>query len=267
MSHAEERARRARLMPGAVACGALLLALSARYGAGEVQAEPAKPAGAPRAAPTDTAMLGVFLASVRGANPVLCVLAARAVDGRGGWNGDFGIPPFGDERVRNVERAVVHGDLDATAVPTLRAALASDDACTRRMAAPLLGRVDHASAREALRQALRDPNAAVREGAALGLGFANDRSALSGLVAALGDGEERVRAMAAWALGELEQRAAVPPLVTALKDRSALVRATATRALGELEDPAAVVPLTAALAGDGDVEVRRAAAWALGEIP
>jgi HEAT repeat protein len=73
--------------------------------------------------------------------------------------------------------------------------------------------------------------------------------------------------MAAWALGELEQRAAVPPLVTALKERSALVRATAARALGELEDPAAVVPLTAALAGDGDVEVRRAAAWALGEIP
>src|SRR5688572_18273033 len=265
MRHSHEPTRRGRRLRGAATgVAALLLTLATRSGTGEVRAEPP---GGEHAAPTDTALLGSFLASVRGANPVLCALAARSVDGRGGWGSDLGMPLAGDERVRRVVRAAVHERLDAAAVPPLRAALASDDACTRRLAAPLLGRVDHASARDALRRALRDPSAAVREGAALGLGFAEDAGALGALVAALGDAEAPVRAMAAWSLGELEQRAAVPPLVRALADASADVRAAAARALGELEDPAAIAPLSALLARDASADVRRMAAWALGQFP
>jgi HEAT repeat protein len=44
------------------------------------------------------------------------------------------------------------------------------------------------------------------------------------------------------------------------------VRINAAWALGEIEDPAAIPALTAALRDDRDPEVRRMAAWALGNI-
>jgi HEAT repeat protein len=44
------------------------------------------------------------------------------------------------------------------------------------------------------------------------------------------------------------------------------VRRAVAYALGAIEDAAAVVPLTGALREDRDADVRRAAAWALGQI-
>ncbi|MEW6233639.1 MAG: HEAT repeat domain-containing protein, partial [Chloroflexota bacterium] len=57
----------------------------------------------------------------------------------------------------------------------------------------------------------------------------------------------------------------VEPLIAALGDADAEVRRYAAWALGEIGDVRAVEPLIAAL-GDADAEVRRYAAWALGRI-
>jgi HEAT repeat protein len=67
-------------------------------------------------------------------------------------------------------------------------------------------------------------------------------------------------------LGEIEDRAAVMPLVSVMRDPDGSVRLNAVYALGEIEDPRAQEPLATALAGDRDPEVRRAAAWALGNL-
>ena len=59
---------------------------------------------------------------------------------------------------------------------------------------------------------------------------------------------------------------AVPSLITALADRDVEVRRSAATALGELGDPRAVEALMQALRKDSDAGVREMAAWALGEL-
>jgi HEAT repeat protein len=225
-------------------------------------------AQAPTAADERTAVSAVLTAG-RGANQVMCALAARAIDQSFHW-GDFrpGYDPRDLEArpVRETVRLALDVLHDPGLVDPLRAALGDADPCVRRLAAPLLGRVRHPQALAALRGALRDASAATREGAALGLGFAGDRRALPDLLTALRDGEADVRVAAAWALGQIESRGGVRPLVGALDDGDARVRATAAWALGRIEDPDAVAVLARALRRDQDVDVRRNAAWALGKV-
>lgn len=188
-------------------------------------------------APAGSGSIDAFLGAVRGANPVLCDLAARSIDGRWGWSNGYGNVPAGsrDARTQEILRTVTSELQDPSVVPALRTALSDADPCVRRMAAPLLGRMNAPQAFAALQSALRAEDAATREMAALGLGFADDARAVPGLVEALRDAVPAVRAMSAWALGATE-------------------------------DPAAVAPLVAVLRGDADPAVRRAAAWALGQI-
>lgn len=94
-------------------------------------------------------------------------------------------------------------------------------------------------------------------------------SAVSALALALADADESVRLAAANALGSLESAdtMAINALLAALRrDTSREVRKTAAWALGEIEDARAVPGLVAALRDERDDEVRKQIAWALGEI-
>jgi HEAT repeat protein len=217
----------------------------------------------------ERAAVAAVLTAARGSGPLMCALAARAIDQSFHW-GDFrpGYDPRDLEArpVRETVRITLDVLHDPGLVEPLRAALSDSDDCVRRLAAPLLGRVRHPQALQALRTALRDAGAATREAAALGLGFAGDSRAMPDLITTLRDGAADVRVAAAWALGQIESRGSVRPLVGALDDGDARVRATAAWALGRIEDPEAVAVLARALRRDQDVDVRRNAAWALGKV-
>jgi HEAT repeats len=231
------------------------------------------PVGATQAVPErqgmDAPRVRALLDAARGANAVACELAAAAVDGHswssGGMDGSFRAGGSGDSVARDVA-TWIHHDVDPAAVPLLRTAIADSDWCVRRLAAPLLGRVRDASAMQAMQAALGASDAGTREMAALALGFAEDARTIPQLVSRLRDDAPRVRATTAWALGEIDRREAARPLIDALGDSDALVRESAARALGEVEDPSAIPPLTDLLKSDRAATVRRAAAWALGEI-
>jgi HEAT repeat protein len=215
----------------------------------------------------DSTRVRQLLDAARGANALMCDLATGAVDGRFGWSSDDNFTAGGADSVsRAVTRWVHEHDIDATALPTLRAGLADADACVRRLAAPLLGRIKAPAAYQAMTSALGASDASVREMGALALGYADDPRAVSPLAERLKDDAPRVRAMAAWALGEIERPESVRPLIDALKDQDSMVRRSAAHALGEVEDATAIPALTDVLRGDRDPEVRRAAALALGEI-
>lgn len=221
-------------------------------------------------APTDAERATRLLQAARGSNVAMCEIAAQTIDGRFGWSsdayGDWRAGGAADSLARDVVAWVQRHQVDATAVPVLRDAIADSDACVRRLAAPLLGRVRDASAYQAMVDALRSADAGVREAGALALGFADDPRSVAPLSERLRDDSPRVRATAAWALGEVDLPAVVRPLIGALADSDALVRQAAARALGEVEDLTAIPPLTDLLKSDRDASVRRAAAVALGEI-
>jgi len=217
----------------------------------------------------ERAAVTAVIAGARNANPLMCALAARALDASMHW-GDFrpGYDPRGLENraVRETLRVTLDVLHDPALVETLRPALGDSDPCVRRLAAPLFGRVRHPSALQALRQAVRDPNPVTRETAALALGFAGDAQTVPDLVTTLRDATPEVRIAAAWALGEIESKTAVQPLVRTLEDTDPRVRATSAWALGRIEAPEAVADLAKALRRDQDVDVRRNAAWALGKV-
>jgi hypothetical protein len=245
---------------------------SAEAGEGPVFLPP--PAGATQAAQeqrgVDSARVHALLQTVRGSNAVMCEMAVNTVDGRSGWwsrlDDSFRAGASSDPAAGDVMTWARHEKVGAAAVPLLRAALADSDWCVRRFAAPLLARIDAESAREAMLAALVAADAGTREMGALALGFAEDPRSIPPLVARLRDDSPRVRATVAWALGEIENRQAVRPLIDALGDPDALVRESVARALGEVDDVAAIPALTNLLGSDREASVRRAAAWALGEI-
>lgn len=219
----------------------------------------------------DSTRVRQLLESARGVNGLVCDLAARTIDGRSGWwsGSDVvaAIGSSGDSASRDVMTWVHHRAVDATAVPVLREALADADACVRRLAAPLLGRIHDRSALQAMLAALAAPEATVREMGALALGFASDTTSVAPLERRLrDDASPRVRATVAWALGEIERPESARVLIDALRDTDALVRQSAAHALGEIENAIAIPALTELLKSDRDPEVRRAAAVALGEI-
>jgi HEAT repeat protein len=96
------------------------------------------------------------------------------------------------------------------------------------------------------------------------------RPALPGLRATLNDPDPYVRVYAAEALARIDRdgRRAVPAIGEGLRDRDAHVRAAAAGALAALGPPAedAGPELRAVLGRDPEAEVRRAAAFALGEV-
>jgi HEAT repeat protein len=186
----------------------------------------------------DTLNLAALLTTVRGSPPLFCELAARTVDGRNWW-GNSGSGAGGALEVDSAGAAIIrwiHSDgKDPRVVARLAPALRDPDACVRRIAASMLGRIDHPSAAAALIAALDDANAGTRAVATIGLGFAEDSRALQPLIGRLRDAAPSVRRGAAWALGELEDKAAMLPLIELLeRDPDARVRQAAAVAIGRV---------------------------------
>src|SRR5262245_64932098 len=102
--------------------------------------------------------------------------------------------------------------------------------------------------------------------ASLGKFGADAKSAVSALTKALQDADYRVRISAATALGRVGPAAAeaIPVLVAALSDFNRIYCRMAAHALVQV-GAAAVPALTEAL-HHADPDVRREAAWALGQI-
>jgi HEAT repeat protein len=179
-----------------------------------------------------------IVAAGRGANAVLCELAARSVESEWGWgwgSGAMDVRAPRDGAVRLALEQARGRRTPLSLVPLLAASLRDDDVCVRRLSAPLLARVRTPASNQALRLALQHERATTREAAALGLGFTGDPAVIPALLAGLQDAEARVRVACAWALGEIEDARAIGALVRLLRE-------------------------------DRDPDVRRAAAWALGSI-
>jgi HEAT repeat protein len=184
----------------------------------------------------DAGAVTAVLQAVRGASPLLCDLAARTLEQQWGWRSSYDPRAPRDAATRDVLRVVTERRAGPLAVAPLAAALADSDACVRRVAAPLLGRIEHASAQAAIRAALRHEAPETREAAAFTAGYAEDSALIPALLAALQDPVAHVRLAAAWALGEIEDERAIGALVRVLReDRDPAVRAAAAAAIGHIE--------------------------------
>lgn len=175
----------------------------------------------------------ILLEAMRGTGPVACAFAMGTVEGNGNWGRWNGAGE--DSQSDALRDWLEHGLTDPAVVPMLRSALGPGDACVRQTAARLLGRSHNVTAVRALVESLRDPDPSTRDLAALGLGISGDPAGFD-------------------------------PLVGALRDTAAKVRATSAESLGRLGDRRAVDRLVPLLSRDPAPEVRRAAAYALGEM-
>ena len=199
-----------------------------------------------------------FLDAARGADPVICSLAAAPVGN--GW-GDVGAP---GAREAALVGWALKPSLDDRDLIILEGGLHGSDECVRTMAARLLADLDGGI--PVLADALEDPRPIVRRAAAEGLGFAEAASTGRLLARTLADdGDPGVRAASAWALGRIEDPAAEAALGRALRDSEPLVRRAAVDAIAALELESSIELLLHML-DDSDALTRAATARALGEL-
>ncbi|GBC82983.1 Bilin biosynthesis protein PecE [bacterium HR10] len=159
---------------------------------------------------------------------------------------------------------------DVPLSPILHSATDDPDPGVRAAAIMALGHASHASnAQElipTLLRALKDSHPLVRRAAAGVLGRVRDPRAVRALQEAARDRDAAVRAAAVEALGEQGDQAALTTLLERLRDKDPFVRRQAARAIGRLRAPTALAALLERLVREEDVDVKRAIAWALGEI-
>lgn len=216
-------------------------------------------AGSPAPLASTAADAGRFLAAARGADPVICALAAAPLGNR--WGG--GAPPAVGGPDATLVAWALKPSIDDRDLSLLEAGLRDADGCVRAMSARLLA-ADEAGPR-ILIGALGDDDPNVRRVAAEGLGYAEDRSSAPALIRRIEDDDAGVRAAAAWALGRIEDPSAEAALADALRDREAAVRIAAIEALGALELDSSI-DLLLPMLGDDEPRARAAAARALGEL-
>jgi HEAT repeat protein len=215
----------------------------------------------------DSANVRAFLARVRGVDPTICHLMSRAVGNRwGGWHSVDAIGPYAAAGVDRLLAWLDTRDVQSELVPLLRAALQDEDVCVRRTAAQLLGRARVTNLAAELGNELSSASAATREAALIAVGHFDRISGVAPARTALRDPDVSVRVAAAWVLGVLEGNEANSALMDAARDPDARVRSTVAWALGEIENADAIPVLVRMLESDRDVQVRRAAAGALGRI-
>ena len=152
--------------------------------------------------------------------------------------------------------------LDADAVPVLIEALQTRDPNMLTIYEQILARIPSAS--PTLIQILGTAHPIVRARAADVLGIRKDKSAVPALLDALKSEFYTVRARAAIALGRVGDKQAIDPLFVTLKDPEDDVRIAACLGLGFFKDPSTFDEITNVLLDDPKIEVRQAAAKALG---
>ncbi len=166
-------------------------------------------------------------------------------------------PSHNSEAARELVR------LGPEAVPALMDALASTDPDLPSLSAQVLARIG-APALPALTRALQTAHPLVRLQAAQALGWIKDSSALPVLLSALHGEFFTVRAAAATALASIGDSRALEALLAAMQDPEPSVRSAAVLAVASFNLPATFETLAPLLLDDPKIEVRQAAARALG---
>lgn len=213
----------------------------------------------PAASPAADAL--TLLAAARGADPVLCALAAAPV---GNGSRDIGAPRSDVDAGAALLAWAVKPTVRDRDLIALEEGLHGSDECVRLMAARLLAEADGGVG--ILIEALEGPAAGTRRAAAEGIGHAEAERAAIPLARRLAeDDDPSVRAAAAWALGRIEVHSAEAALGRALRDRESFVRRAAVTALGALELESSIELLVPMLS-DADAGTRAAAAHALGRM-
>ena len=149
------------------------------------------------------------------------------------------------------------------AIPSLVEALQTKDENLLPLYQQLLARIP--SATPALMKTLREAHPILRGRVAEIFGIRKDHAAIPALLDALQGEYYTVRSRAALALGKIGDRQAIRPLLSALKDKEDEVRSAACLALGLFNDPSTFDEITNVLLDDPIIEVRQAAARALGD--
>ncbi|MBI1349102.1 hypothetical protein GC163_22765 [bacterium] len=153
---------------------------------------------------------------------------------------------------------------DKRAVKPLMKLLSDEDADVCSRAAATLGELGDAQATPALLPLLQHSEANVRAAAAEALGRLGDELAAEPLTQLFYDEDENTRLKAVSAFRRFRSASAVAPLLQLLDDNNVAIRQRAVDALGEMGNLAALERLIVTLKTDTAVEVRMAAAKALG---
>lgn len=148
------------------------------------------------------------------------------------------------------------------AVPALLEALQTKDASLLSLYQQILARIP--SATPLLLKTFTTAHPMIRGRIAEILGIKKDRTALSALLEAIQGEYFTVRSRAALALGKIGDPTAIQPLLRLLKDPEDEVRIAACLALGLFKDPSTFDDITNVLLDDPKIQVRQAAARALG---
>jgi len=150
----------------------------------------------------------------------------------------------------------------ADSVPSLLDALQTQDLSLLPYYQQVLARIP--SATPALIKALSTAHPILRGRAAEVFAISKDRTAVPALLDALQGEYFTVRSRAALALGKIGDTKAIQPLLIALKDKEDEVRIAACLALGLFKEPSTFDDITNVLLDDPKIDVRQAAAKALG---
>ena len=152
--------------------------------------------------------------------------------------------------------------LGADAVPSLLEALQTHDVNLLPLYQQVLARIP--SATPTLVKLLATAHPIIRGRVAEVFSISKERTAVPALLDALQGEYFTVRSRAALALGRISDTKALHPLLGALKDPEDEVRIAACLALGFFKDPSTFDDITNVLLDDSKIEVRQAAAKALG---
>jgi HEAT repeat protein len=152
--------------------------------------------------------------------------------------------------------------LDADSVPVLIEALQTRDLNLLPVYQQVLARIPSAS--PLLIKVFSTAHPIIRARIADVLGVRKDKSAVPVLLDAMSGEYYTVRARAAIALGRIGEKQALEPLLNALKAAEDDVRIGACLGLGYFKDPSTFDDITNILLDDPKIEVRQAAAKALG---
>src|SRR5207237_2557986 len=220
--------------------------------------------GRHRGVPID---VGALLTAAKGAPPMVCSLAANAIRnwGWGEWN-DAPATPLSFAKATTSNDDFDSRPLPAADIQLLLAGLSADDACVRELSVRLIGTQKAEVVGPDLVARLGSNDAGLRSVAALGLGLVEAQNGVDPLVRALRDASVDVRANSAWALGRIENGRALQPLLGLFSDDTEKVRLAAVSSAGHLDSVASVPALIRVLREDNAANVRRLAAWALGNV-